>query len=77
MVGRRRYCTGIRSWERLEGAVGGEARLIPGGPEEVGRVGVLTGGGASFLEEAVAAAWTRWSRGRPLTTPTTRPWNWG
>lgn len=39
---------------RLRDAVEGEARLIPGGPEKVGRVGVLTGGGASALSEAAA-----------------------
>ncbi len=37
---------------RLSAAVEGEARLIPGGPEEVSRIGVLTGGGASALPEA-------------------------
>ncbi|MCJ7628693.1 MAG: Nif3-like dinuclear metal center hexameric protein [Longimicrobiales bacterium] len=40
--------------DRVRAAVGGEARLIPGGPEEVGRVAVLTGGGASALSEAAA-----------------------
>ncbi len=40
--------------KELENAVEGEARLIPGGPEEVGRVGVVTGGGASLLQEAVS-----------------------
>jgi dinuclear metal center YbgI/SA1388 family protein len=40
--------------QRLEEAVGGKARLIPGGPEVVGRVGILTGGGASALSEAAA-----------------------
>ena len=38
--------------ERLREAVEGEARLIPGGPEEVSRIGVLTGSGASALTEA-------------------------
>ena len=38
--------------DRLSKAVGGTARLIPGGPEVVERVGVLTGGGASALGEA-------------------------
>lgn len=40
---------------RLEAAVEGETRLIAGGPEEVTRVGVVTGGGASMLTEAAAA----------------------
>ncbi|MFH1765765.1 MAG: Nif3-like dinuclear metal center hexameric protein [Gemmatimonadota bacterium] len=40
--------------DRVRVAVDGQARLIPGGPEEVGRVGVLTGGGASALSEAAA-----------------------
>jgi len=40
---------------RLERAVGGSVRLIPGGPEKVGRVGVLTGAGSSALHEAVEA----------------------
>ena len=39
---------------RLREALEVEVRLIPGGPEEVGRVGVLTGGGASALSEAAA-----------------------
>jgi len=39
---------------RLREAFEDEVRLIPGGPEEVSRVGVLTGGGASALSEAGA-----------------------
>ena len=40
---------------RLGDALGGGAvHLIPGGPARVERVGVVTGGGASFVEEAVA-----------------------
>lgn len=40
---------------RLEEALdGGPVRLIPGGPERVERVGVVTGGGASFVAEAAA-----------------------
>jgi dinuclear metal center YbgI/SA1388 family protein len=39
---------------RLEEGVGGEVRLIPGGPEKVERVGILTGGGAGSLSEAAA-----------------------
>ena len=38
--------------DRVSRAVGGKTRLIPGGPEVVERVGVLTGGGASALGEA-------------------------
>ena len=33
---------------------GGPVHLIPGGPDRVERVGVVTGGGASFVAEAVA-----------------------
>jgi dinuclear metal center YbgI/SA1388 family protein len=40
--------------DRLRQAVEGEVRLIPGGPEEVSRVGVLTGGGASALSDAAS-----------------------
>lgn len=40
---------------RMEEAVGEEVRLIPGGPERVERVGIVTGGGASSLEEAARA----------------------
>jgi len=40
--------------ERLKEAVEGEARLIPGGPMEVKRVGVVTGAGAGFLSEAAS-----------------------
>ncbi|HSG07457.1 MAG TPA: Nif3-like dinuclear metal center hexameric protein [Longimicrobiales bacterium] len=40
---------------RLADALGGAAiHLIAGGPPRVERVGVVTGGGASFVEEAVA-----------------------
>jgi dinuclear metal center YbgI/SA1388 family protein len=41
--------------ELLKEAVGGDVRMIPGGPEEVRRVGILTGGGASALSEAAVA----------------------
>lgn len=37
----------------VEAAVGGAAHVIPGGPEHIDRVGVVTGGGASFVQEAV------------------------
>ena len=36
----------------LEEAVAGPARLIPGGPEKVEKVGILTGSGAATLQEA-------------------------
>jgi putative NIF3 family GTP cyclohydrolase 1 type 2 len=29
--------------------------LVPGGPERLGRIGVVTGGGASFIREAAEA----------------------
>lgn len=35
-----------------ESVLAGPVRLIEGGPERIDRVGVVTGGGASFLEEA-------------------------
>ena len=39
--------------ERLGAAVGGgPVHLIPGGPEHVDRVAVVTGGGSSFVQEA-------------------------
>jgi dinuclear metal center YbgI/SA1388 family protein len=42
--------------QRLSDALGGGAvHLIPGGPDRVERVGVVTGGGASFVADAVAA----------------------
>ncbi|MFC1791836.1 Nif3-like dinuclear metal center hexameric protein, partial [Gemmatimonadota bacterium] len=40
---------------RLVDAVEGEVRLIPGGPQGVRRIGILTGGGASALPEAAAS----------------------
>jgi dinuclear metal center YbgI/SA1388 family protein len=44
--------------EALEGrvrtAVEGNVHVIPGGPDEIRRVGVVTGGGASFAREAAA-----------------------
>ncbi len=41
---------------RMAAAVGGGVRLVPGGPETVEKVGVVTGGGASFLVEAATMA---------------------
>jgi len=38
--------------ERVEQTLGGPVHLVAGGPERIDRVGVVTGGGASFLEEA-------------------------
>lgn len=41
--------------ERFGAALeGGPVRLVPGGPDRIERVGVVTGGGASFVEDAVA-----------------------
>jgi dinuclear metal center YbgI/SA1388 family protein len=40
---------------RLREALGGEVRVIPGGPERISRVGVLTGGGGSYAGAALAA----------------------
>lgn len=40
---------------RLDDLLGGPVKLIPGGPETVQRVGVLTGGGGSFVGAALAA----------------------
>ena len=39
---------------RLEAAVGGEVFSIPGGPDAVSRIGVVSGGGSSVLTEAAA-----------------------
>ena len=38
--------------ERIEDVVGAEVKLIPGGPERVGRVAVSTGAGGSLISEA-------------------------
>jgi dinuclear metal center YbgI/SA1388 family protein len=40
--------------QRVEQAVGGAVHTIPGGPDRIDRVGVVTGGGASFIGEAAA-----------------------
>jgi len=40
---------------RLEGVLDTTVHLIPGGPDLIESVGVVTGGGASFVEDAVAA----------------------
>ena len=40
---------------RLEEVLGASVKLVPGGPETVERVGVLTGGGGSFVPAALAA----------------------
>lgn len=39
---------------RLAEVLGGEVRTLPGGPEEVGSVAVITGAGASSLADAAA-----------------------
>ncbi len=40
---------------RLDEVLGGRVRLLPGGPERLRRVGVLTGGGGSMIGEAIGA----------------------
>jgi dinuclear metal center YbgI/SA1388 family protein len=40
---------------RLDDLLGGRIKLIPGGPEKISRVGVITGGAGSLIGEAVAA----------------------
>jgi len=40
---------------RLDELLGGRVKLVPGGPEQVRTVGVITGGAASMIPEAVAA----------------------
>lgn len=40
---------------RLDDVLGGRVKLIPGGPEKLTKVGVLTGGGGGFVADAVAA----------------------
>lgn len=40
---------------RLDDLLGVRVKMIPGGPERVGRVGVLTGGGGSYVAAAVEA----------------------
>ncbi len=40
---------------RLDELLGGRVKLIAGGPERLERVGVLTGGGGSFVREALDA----------------------
>lgn len=41
--------------ERLERVLGGPVKLVPGGPERVRRVGVITGGAGDMIPAAVAA----------------------
>lgn len=38
---------------RLDAVLGGRVKIIPGGPERVERVGVITGGGGSFVGAAL------------------------
>jgi len=40
---------------RLDELLGGRVRVVAGGPEVVGRVGVVTGGGGGMIGEAIAA----------------------
>lgn len=40
--------------ERVSNVLGGGVHLIPGGPDRIERVGVVTGGGASFTAEAAS-----------------------
>ncbi len=39
---------------KVSGAVEGPVHVAPGGPDRIERVGVVTGGGASFLQDAAA-----------------------
>jgi dinuclear metal center YbgI/SA1388 family protein len=39
---------------RVADVLGGPVQLLPGGPERIGTLGVVTGGGGSFLAEAAA-----------------------
>lgn len=39
--------------ERVSEAVGGPVQALPGGPDRIETVGVVTGGGASFIGDAV------------------------
>lgn len=41
--------------DRLAATVGGDVHLIPGGPDRIDRVAVVTGGGGSFTEAAAQA----------------------
>jgi len=40
--------------DRVESAVGGPVHLAPGGPDQLRRVAVVTGGGGSLVEQAAA-----------------------
>lgn len=40
--------------ERAEAALGARVHVIPGGPDRIDRVGIVTGGGTSFIEEVAA-----------------------
>ena len=40
---------------RIDAALGGSARLLPCGPAEVKRIGIVTGSGGSMIAEAAAA----------------------
>jgi dinuclear metal center YbgI/SA1388 family protein len=40
---------------RIDGQLTTTARLVPGGPEKTARVGIVTGSGAGFIAEAIAA----------------------
>lgn len=40
---------------RLDETLGGPVRLIPGGPERIHRVGVITGGAGNMIADALAA----------------------
>ncbi len=48
-IGREALCA------RLDELLGGRVKLVPGGPERIRRVGVITGGAGSMLEAARAA----------------------
>ena len=40
---------------RLDDLLGGRVRMIAGGPERIRRVGVITGGGGTMIDQAIAA----------------------
>jgi dinuclear metal center YbgI/SA1388 family protein len=51
--------------ERITGLLGREPLLIEGGPERIGRIGVVTGAGASVLDEAAALGLDAFLTGEP------------
>src|SRR5438874_8350376 len=70
-------CTREALQEKLTGVLGMVPRVMPFGPGEVRRVGIVTGAAGSMIGQAAAAGLDTSSRARVRTTRSSTPRSWG